>query len=120
MAGHLGVGDPPISSRRIFCETPFRFSQKQTPRGLKTSAARLRLDEGQPSASGWYLQLGADMGRDFRGVVIDEVAKTMMRDAPEFRPVAQRANRRLFARGKNAAETQAGDVSELVLSWGDE
>ena len=88
----------------------------QTPRGLKTGAARLRLDEGQPSASGWHLQLCADVSRDFGGVVIDEVTKTVIRNATEFRPVAQRANRGLFARGKNPAEAQAGYVRELALS----
>ena len=98
----------------------FRFLPKQTPRGLKTGAARLRRDEGQPLASGWHLQLGADVSRHFGGVVIDEVTKTMMRDATEFRPVAQRANRRLFPSGENAAQTQAVNVRELISSGSDD
>ena len=43
-----------------------------------------------------------------------------MRDATELRPIAQGADRRFFPRGENAAEAQAGYVSELVLSRGNE
>ena len=104
----------------LFGNTCCVFLQKQTPRGLKTGAARLRRDGGQLLASGWHLQLGADVGRDFGRVVIDEMTKTVIRDAPEFSPIAQRANRGLFTCGKNAAQAQAGNIREPVLGRGDE
>ncbi len=48
-------------------------------------------------------------------IVVNEMPKAVMRDAPELGPIAQRADRRLFARWENAAEAQADDVCELVL-----
>lgn len=58
------------------------------------------------------------MVRDFGGVVVDEVPDPMVRDATEFRPVAQGANRGFFALRKNAAKTEADDVGKLVLAEG--
>src|SRR5258708_5325545 len=52
------------------------------------------------------------------GVVVDEVAKPVMRDAPQVGPIPQRANRRLFVLGKDAAGAQADDIGELVFSGG--
>lgn len=49
-------------------------------------------------------------------VEIDEVTNTMVRDAPELRPVAEGANRRLFALGENAAEAQTDDVGQRTLT----
>ena len=67
-----------------------------------------------------HLQLGADVVRDFGWIVVNEMPDAVMRDAPEFGPVAQRADRRLFARWENAAEAQADDVCELALRGGDD
>ena len=53
------------------------------------------------------------MNADLGGVVIDEVADPVMRDAPELRPFAKGADRGLAARRENAAGTEADDVGEL-------
>ena len=70
-------------------------------------------------ATGRHLQLGADVNRDFGRIVVNEMPDAVVRDAPEFRPIAQRADRRLLARGKNATQAQADDVSQLILRSGD-
>ena len=70
-------------------------------------------------AAGRHLQLGSNVNRDFGRIVVNEMPDAVVRDAPEFRPIAQRADRRLLARGKNATQAQADDVSQLILRSGD-
>jgi len=70
-------------------------------------------------APGRYLQLGANVNRDFGRIVVNEMPDAVVRNAPEFCPVAKRADRRLLALRKNTAQTQADDVSKLTLANGD-
>lgn len=62
-----------------------------------------------------HFQLGADMLRDFDGIEIYEMTEAVVRDAPEFRPIAQGADRGFPPLGENPAETQAGNISELAI-----
>lgn len=61
-----------------------------------------------------HLELGADVGRYFRHVVVNEMTDTVMRDAAQPRPIAQRRNGRLFVFWKNPAGPQAEDIGELA------
>jgi len=56
------------------------------------------------------------MRGDFSGVVINEVPDAVMRDAPELRPLAECANRWLFACREDPAEAKPEDVRELILT----
>ncbi len=58
-------------------------------------------------------KLRADVRRDLSGIEVNEAADFVVRDATELRPVAQRADRRLFAGRKNTASAKADDVDEL-------
>jgi len=58
--------------------------------------------------------MDGDLGR----IVINEVSDAMMRDAPELRPIPQRAHGGLLACGKNSAEAKADYVCELISNGG--
>ena len=68
------------------------------------------------SPSRLHLEIGADVNRDLDGIEINKVPDAVMRDAPEFCPVPQRADGGLFVFRKNSAEAQADDVRELALT----
>lgn len=55
---------------------------------------------------------------DLSGVVIDEMADLVMRNATKFRPGAKRADRRLFAGREYPALAKAGDVGKLTFKNG--
>jgi hypothetical protein len=61
----------------------------------------------------------ADVIGDLSGVVIDEMANFMVRDATELRPGAKRADRRFFAGGEYSALTQTYDIRELTSRNGE-
>jgi hypothetical protein len=63
-----------------------------------------------------HSQFAANMQRDFRGVIVDEMTDAVMGDAAEVRPVPQRANRRLFVFRENPAATQADNIRELAFN----
>ena len=63
-----------------------------------------------------HLEFGADVVGHLSRVELDEMPDAVMRDAPEFGPVAQRADRGLLVLRKNSAETQTDDVRELALT----
>ena len=54
--------------------------------------------------------MGGDLGR----VVIDEMSDPVMGNAPEFGPIPQGADRRLFACREDPAQAKADNVSELT------
>jgi hypothetical protein len=87
---------------------------------LKTNAAREMARRGVNEAkrsvlsSGGDFQFMADMIGNLSGVVIDEMADFVVRDATELRPGAKRADRRLFAGGEYTALAQAGDIRKLI------
>ena len=83
------------------------MSQGGVVAGRRKSPARL------------HLEIGADVNRDLDGIEINKVPDAVMGDTAKFRPVAQRADRRLFARWENTAEAQTDDVRELVVSGSD-
>lgn len=58
------------------------------------------------------------MHRHLGRVVIDEMPDAMMRDAPELRPSAERADGRLLVLGEDAAEAQPGDIRKLSFDAG--
>ena len=55
----------------------------------------------------------ADVIGDLSGIVIDEMADFVVRDATQLRPGAKRANRRLFAGGEHSALAQTDNIREL-------
>jgi len=56
------------------------------------------------------------MRGDFSRIVINEVPDAVMRNAPEFRPLAECADRWFFAYGENSAQAKSEDVRELILT----
>ena len=58
-------------------------------------------------------EFGADVDRDLGRVVVDEMTETVMRDAAELGPLAEGADRGLFAVRKNAAGPEADDIDQL-------
>ena len=54
------------------------------------------------------------MNRDFGRIIVDEVSNAVMRDAPELRPFAQRANGWFLAGRKYPAQAEAENIRELV------
>jgi len=66
----------------------------------------------------WHLEFGMNVRCDFGRVIINEVPNAVVWDAPEFCPTSQRANGGFFVFGKNPAEAETDDVSELVLCEG--
>ena len=63
----------------------------------------------------WHLQFSANVSRNFGGVIVDEVPDSMVRNAPEFSPVAQGADRRLFPLRENTTEAKANDVRQPIV-----
>lgn len=61
-----------------------------------------------------HLQLGADVVCHGGEVIVNEMPDAVMRDVPEFRPVAQRADGGFLVFRENPAEAKADDVRELV------
>ena len=58
-------------------------------------------------------ELRADVDRDLGRVVVNEMTETVMRDAAELGPLAEGADRGLFAVRENAAGAEADDVDQL-------
>jgi len=56
------------------------------------------------------------MHGNFRRVIVNEVPDAVMRDTPKLSPLAERANRRLFACREDPAQAKAEDVRELILT----
>ncbi len=66
----------------------------------------------------WNFELRANVDSDFGGVIIHEMADTVVGNAAELRPFAEGADRRLAPSGKDAAGAKTDDVSELGAEAG--
>ena len=56
------------------------------------------------------------MLRDLGRIEVDEMSNAVIRDAAKFGPIAESADRRFLAGGKDSAESKTDDVSKRVLS----
>ncbi len=63
--------------------------------------------------TGGDFEFSADVERNLSGVIIDEVADAVVRDAAEFGPLAQGADGGLATGGENPAGAKTDDVGEL-------
>ena len=70
---------------------------------------------GGDSSTRRHFESGADVRRDLRRVVVDEVTDAVMRDAPQLGLVAERRDGGFFVLRENPAVTQTDDVRELIL-----
>ena len=87
--------------------------ETKTPRRMNRGG--VAFGRGSDSSTRRHFEPGADVRRDLRRVVIDEVTDAVMRDAPELGPVAERCDGRFFVLRENPAAAQADDVRELIL-----
>jgi hypothetical protein len=61
----------------------------------------------------WHPHLGADVDRHVGGVIIDEVAHSVVRDAPESGPFPQGPDGRRALDGEDPALLECDDVDQL-------